>query len=73
MLLRIISIEADRQRLGLSLKEVADAERENYAIENGLDPVTLNLDLPEIEEEPEVEASDETVDVVESEVEEAAV
>lgn len=76
LLLRIISIEADRQRLGLSLKEVADAERENYAVENDLNPVTLTLDLPEVEEEvyeAEVETSDDNDDVVESEVEEAAV
>ncbi len=78
LLLRIISIEADRQRLGLSLKEVADAERENYAVENDLDPINLTVDLPEVEEEPveaevEVEASDDNDDVVESEVEEAAV
>ena len=84
LLLRIISIEADRQRLGLSLKEVAEAERENFAVENELDPITLTFDLPEIEEEEiveaveaveavEVEPSEPANDVVESEVEEAAV
>ena len=55
LLLRIISIEADRQRLGLSLKEVADAERENFAVENELDPMMLSFELPEIEEVEEVE------------------
>lgn len=43
LLLRIISIEADRQRLGLSLKEVAEAERQNYAIQQDVDPNSLTF------------------------------
>lgn len=43
LLLRIISIEADRQRLGLSFKEVTDTERENWANEHDLDPASLEI------------------------------
>jgi small subunit ribosomal protein S1 len=43
LLLRIISIEADRQRLGLSLKEVDEAERVNYAIQNNLDASDITI------------------------------
>lgn len=43
LLLRIISIEADRQRLGLSLKEVTYSERIRWAEEHGLDADELGL------------------------------
>lgn len=47
LLLRVISIEADRQRLGLSLKDVTHVERQNFAGENNLDAddLTVNPDL----------------------------
>ena len=34
-LLRIISIESDKQRLGLSLKDVSDADRESWGASEG--------------------------------------
>jgi small subunit ribosomal protein S1 len=43
LLLRIISIETDRQRLGLSLKEVAEAERINFANQHDLDEASLTI------------------------------
>jgi small subunit ribosomal protein S1 len=43
LLLRVISIEADRQRLGLSLKDVTYVERQNYADEHDLDPDDLTI------------------------------
>lgn len=44
LLLRIISIEADRQRLGLSLKDVTYVERQSAAAEHGLEPEDLAID-----------------------------
>lgn len=59
LLLRIISIESDRQRLGLSLKDVNDAERQIWADEHGYDAldlkVTLFGDIEGAIEETEVE------------------
>jgi small subunit ribosomal protein S1 len=43
LLLRIISIEPDRQRLGLSLKEVTEAERLHWAQDHGLDVTSLSI------------------------------
>lgn len=43
LLLRIISIESDRQRLGLSLKEVTDGERMRWAEEHGLNADELSI------------------------------
>jgi small subunit ribosomal protein S1 len=45
LLLRIISIEAERQRLGLSFKDVTYSELQTYAEKEGIDPETLTLDL----------------------------
>src|SRR5690606_22799566 len=75
LLLRIISIEADRQRLGLSLKEVTEAERENFAIEHGyeVDDITFYVPPYEGEDEEEYEGGDDDDAVVESETEEATV
>jgi small subunit ribosomal protein S1 len=44
LLLRVISIEADRQRLGLSLKDVTDAERANWAATYDLEVASLTLE-----------------------------
>lgn len=66
LLLRIISIEADRQRLGLSLKEVTPAELENYANEHDVDVEDITFYVPPFEDE----SGEEAVDVLESEVEE---
>ncbi len=52
LLLRIISIEADRQRLGLSLKEVTDVERENWANEHELDPTSLQINSGAVAQNP---------------------
>ncbi|NDJ87375.1 MAG: S1 RNA-binding domain-containing protein [Chloroflexi bacterium] len=51
LLLRIISIEAERQRLGLSYKEVTEVERENWAEENEIAVDSLRLDLSRLGQE----------------------
>lgn len=78
LLLRIISIEADRQRLGLSMKEVTESERINFAIQNDLDADSLTFDMGDFveevvaEEEQVSEADAEVVDVEDVDVEEVA-
>ncbi|PJF44533.1 MAG: 30S ribosomal protein S1 [Phototrophicales bacterium] len=62
LLLRIISIESDRQRLGLSYVDVTDSEREVYAKEHNLsveeisiDPALLPTEAPSEGDENSVE------------------
>lgn len=43
LLLRIISIEADRQRLGLSLREVTFTEVQNWAAEHGVEVENITV------------------------------
>jgi small subunit ribosomal protein S1 len=58
LVMRVISIESHRQRLGLSLKEVTDEEREEWLIQHG---DSDEADAPEaVDENPEVVASDES-------------
>ncbi len=52
LLVRIISIEPERQRLGLSLREVTYNERMNWAQENGLDPNTITIEAGQSNENP---------------------
>ncbi|MCI0713145.1 MAG: S1 RNA-binding domain-containing protein [Chloroflexi bacterium] len=74
LLLRIISIEADRQRLGLSLKEVTEAERDNFAIEHGYEVDDITFYVPPYEaEDEEDDGGDDDDAVVESQTEEATV
>ncbi len=48
--MRVISIESHRQRLGLSLKDVTDEERERWAAGGGVDePEAGQQDIPNIE------------------------
>jgi len=50
LLMRVISIESHRQRLGLSLKDVTDEERERWAAGGGVDePEAGQQDIPNIE------------------------
>lgn len=49
LLMRIISVEADKQRLGLSLKEVTAEERDRWQEQNPQSPLT-QLNLPQVEE-----------------------
>lgn len=56
LLMRIISIEADKQRLGLSLKEVNAEERARWQEQNPELPLT-ELNLPQVEDShSEIEA-----------------
>src|SRR5258706_10928021 len=56
LLLRVISIEPDRQRLGLSLKEVTQEERERWQEREGIAaPVVAE---PVAEDQGSVEAAD---------------
>lgn len=45
LLLRVISIESDRQRLGLSLKDVAFVELQTFAAENDMEPEDLTIPM----------------------------
>jgi small subunit ribosomal protein S1 len=72
LLLRIISIEADRQRLGLSLKEVEESERINYANLNDLDADGITIPTVKGAVEVETTSDTETDTMVESTDEEAA-
>jgi small subunit ribosomal protein S1 len=64
LLMRVISIEADKQRLGLSLKEVTAEERFRWQ-ESKPDVVLTTLQLPD--DHGQIEA-----DIVESEVQQPA-
>lgn len=59
VLTRVISIEADKQRLGLSLKEVTDAELAQWE-ESRAEAAEAAFDLTEDEEEAEAELAAET-------------
>jgi small subunit ribosomal protein S1 len=64
LVMRIISIESHRQRLGLSMKEVNDGERQRYMQENGI----LGADVVEDDfvEEDEAEVAEDPADAVQS-------
>ena len=54
LLMRIISIEAEEQRLGLSLKEVTTEEMNRWADQKGIDlPTVMEDSLESFENEPE--------------------
>jgi small subunit ribosomal protein S1 len=73
LLLRIISIEADRQRLGLSYKEVAESERQRWAEEGERSVESLAIDFERLdsveseEDEPDLVDEDNAVDHVDEE------
>ena len=71
LLLRIISMESDRQRLGLSFKEVTESERINWANEHDMDSATIGLRAGAITsaQYAETESSESTYDALESEPE----
>ncbi|MFW5772485.1 MAG: S1 RNA-binding domain-containing protein, partial [Phototrophicaceae bacterium] len=63
LLMRVISIESDKQRLGLSMKEVTGEERDRWAEQNGLavrEMVEEVVDEDVFDEVPE--AAEETVE-----------
>ncbi len=67
LLMRIISIESHRQRLGLSLKEVTDTEAENWIAEHPEEAQILtNYDLGDIDDIVEEQAVDVTDAVAEA-------
>ena len=55
LLLRIISIEPERQRLGLSWNEVTELERENWASDNDHDVASVTIDVPQRAEASETD------------------
>ena len=66
LLMRVISIESDKQRLGLSLKEVTAEERDRWAEQNGLAvrEMVEFVDEDVIDDEPE--EVEEAVEAMES-------
>jgi ribosomal protein S1 len=64
LLMRIISIESHRQRLGLSLKDVSEEERERWTAEHGtvlavVPPGTGENSASEVNSESAVEVAEE--------------
>lgn len=69
LLMRVISIESDKQRLGLSMKEVTADEHERWAEQNGLIPqhrVEADMDA-EADAEAEVEEPQQVAEAMDPE------
>ena len=68
--MRVISIEADKQRLGLSLKEVSDEEKARWqqarAEAQAAEAEVVEDELEPVEEVEEVEEADASEPVAES-------
>ncbi|GAB4444778.1 MAG: hypothetical protein Kow00120_14590 [Anaerolineae bacterium] len=67
LLMRIISIESHRQRLGLSLKEVSEDEQQRWLAGQTLEGGELTEVEVEAEADIEAEAEDEVIEAVEAE------
>jgi len=65
LLMRVISIESDKQRLGLSLKEVTDAEQEQWD-ERQIEEIAEAQALARAEEEAEAKAQEQEQAIDES-------
>jgi small subunit ribosomal protein S1 len=74
LLMRIISIESHRQRLGLSLKEVSDDDRERWYAEQGIvmedDYTADDMDTDDMDTD-DVDTDDVDTDDVDAEMDEA--
>ena len=69
LLMRIITIETHRQRLGLSLKDVSAEDREQWMTEHGTELAFVPSGVTEATDPAEPDASQEAANAVQSEVE----